>query len=56
MPFRVLAVNHWQLTSFSNIPWMAVIGKKARELRYCVASNLYFFKECPKEDSSEAVF
>ena len=56
MPFRFLALNRWQLTSFCNIPWMAVNSKKARKQRYCVASNLYFFKECPKGDPLKQFF
>ena len=50
MAFRFFALNRWQLTSLCNNTWMAVL------LMHCVASNLFLFKECPKGDSSGAVF
>ena len=56
MPFRLFALNGWQLTSFVIfLGWPSSVGKPESK-RYCVASNLFLFKEYPKGDSFEAVF
>ena len=57
MPFRFIALNRWQMTSFCNFPiaWPSSV-RKSESKTYRVPFNKFLLKNFRKGDSSEAVF